>query len=584
MAGSVQSRISTGGVVFLLILVGVLMLTTGSAAAQSADAVVTTDGSADYTSIQNAVDNATDGDRIKVESGTYEQHTQIRKNITVYAPNGATIANTSAVASSYEGVEARSGFQILGDATPTISGFTLTDWRWAISAGGSEGDWIIKETKIIGGNCGVCAAGTPGDWTVKNTTITDAGTVSGYESTGNWTITDTTISETDISADHTTGRLTINNTSLRDTPSDGVKIEQATGSLTISDSLIHNTTYAAIEAENTAADITVSGTNITTADTGIDVEKGSTGDLTIRSTDITNITYDAIDVQRSSGHISVQDTNVQTAANGVDAEKSDGPLSIENLTVRDTSGDGIDASNATGNATVEKSVFRNMGDKSIDVIDSKGKWRVSESILTGGREGAFDAWDAEMTVNASYNYWGAADGPSGQFNGSGGEAGGNILVTPYYTDSSLTTSESNAGSLNITLSPAELAVTERTAITVSVTDESETPVPDAIVEINELGLSTITNASGEASLSLREPDTGDYDVSVSADGYANATETLTVTPAENGSQAVADYANEQGVVDTSGLLQAIADWRSGGVAVNILVDAIDAWRSNEPVA
>jgi hypothetical protein len=104
------------------------------------DIVVAADGSDDYTSIQNAVGNATPGDRIKVESGTYEQHTEITKNITLYAPQGATIANNS--------VASRSGFQIFGDVTPTISGFTLTDWQWGVSAGASDGSWTVKDVTV----------------------------------------------------------------------------------------------------------------------------------------------------------------------------------------------------------------------------------------------------------------------------------------------------------------------------------------------------------------------------------------------------------------------------------------------------
>jgi hypothetical protein len=445
-----SSFIRSIGAVFgvCIVVVSLCLAGTGSAAAQSADIVVATDGSAEYTSIQNAVDNATDGDQIKVKPGTYEQHTEISKNITIYAPNGATVANTSAVISNYGKFEARSGFQIVGDVAPTISGFTLTDWRWAISAGGSEGSWTVKSTKIIGGSCGVCAAGTPGDWSIKNSTITDAGTVSAYQSTGDWEIVNTTIRETNINADKSTGDPEIKNTSLRDTPSNGIKKEEATGTLTIKNSTIQNTTYAAIEAENTSIDIVVSSTAITEAETGIDIEEGSTGDITVRSSTINDIENAAIDADKFSGTVRVHDTSVQTAANGIDAEKSDGQLIVENLTVRDTSGDGIDASNATGNSTVGESVFKNMGDKSIDLIDSEGKWQIHKSILTGGKEGAVDAWDAVFTANASYNYWGAANGPSGQFNGSGGEVGGNIIVTPYYVDSSLTTlsSEENTSS------------------------------------------------------------------------------------------------------------------------------------------
>jgi hypothetical protein len=583
------TRASSWVCIAVLVFVGLSIAVTGSAAAQSADLVVAADGTGDHTSIQHAVDNATAGDRIKVESGTYEQHTEVSKNITVYAPNGATIANTSTVASDYGRADSRSGFQISRDVTPTISGFTLTDWQWAVSAGGSENAWTVKDMEIVGGSCGICAAGTPGDWSVRNTTVRDAGTISAYKSTGDWEIVDTTISGTDISADESTGTGTIQNTSLRDAPSDAVKIEEATGVLTIRESLIANTTYAAIEAENTSADLVVSDTVITTAATGLDLEKGSTGDLELRATRMDNITYDAIDVQRAEGTITVEDTTVRTASNGIDAEKSDGPLTITNLTVRDTSGDGIDASNATGDSTVRDSAFRDMGDKSIDLIDSEGKWDIHESILTGGREGGVDAWDANLTVNASYNYWGAVDGPSGQFNGSGSEAGGNLAVTPYYTDASLTTLEDGTGGLNVSVSPAEVTATEIPAITVSVVEESGAPVPGATVEIDALGLSATTDDSGEASLSPSDPAPGEYTVSVSAAGFDGTNATLTVGGAgaipedavyAPDSAAVEVDADSNGRIDITELGTAASEYANGDRDITDLGEIASAYANS----
>lgn len=43
------------------------------------------------------------------------------------------------------------------------------------------------------------------------------------------------------------------------------------------------------------------------------------------------------------------------------------------------------------------------------------------------------------------------------------------------------------------------------------------------------------------------------------------------------------YANEDGIIDTPGLLDAIADWRSDVIETTLLLDVIDAWRSGEPV-
>jgi hypothetical protein len=404
-----------------IVLVGLSIALTGSAAAQSADIVVSTDGSGDYTSIQNAVDNATEGEKIRVESGTYEQHTEVDKNVTLYAPNGATISNTSAVVSKYGRVDVRSGFQIYGDFTPTISGFTLIDWQRAISAGGANAGFTVDNTEVVGGNCGICAAGTPGNWTVQNSTIDvdyDEAAISGYDSSGSWSIKNTTISNGQILADLSSGNPLIQNVEYR-AFEEGIDFDDAPGSPTIRNVTFENSTGEAIEIDNSSGYVTIS--NVTVQD----LEQGS---------------EDAITADKSSGTIDVSNIHIQTVRNGIDAEKSTSKWSINNITVQDTEGDGIDASNSTGNWIVREGEFRNMGDKSIDVIDSEGSWQIHQSILTGGSEGTLDAWDAKRMINASHNYWGAADGPSETFCGSGGAIGGyNVTMYPYYTDSSLTT-------------------------------------------------------------------------------------------------------------------------------------------------
>jgi len=460
----------------MVVLLGLLMVVTGSVAAQSADSVVASDGTGDYTSIQDAVDDATEGDRIKVEAGSYEQNARVDKTITLYAPNGANITNTST---------STSGFQISGDSNPTISGFNLIGWRLAISAGASQGSWTVKDTKITGGSCGVCAVGTPGNWTVKNTVIENAGTISGYGSSGNWTITNSTIEGTDILAMRSTANPIIKNSSL------------------------HDISGLAIEAENTSGTITVSNTNINEAERGVGFDQGSTGDLIVENTTFEKITDEAVDAENSSGTITVsntningvedavnaetssgniilRDTNIQTARNGINAEKSESRITIKNLTVNDTEGDGIDASNATGNATVRKSSFTNMGDKSIDVIDSEGSWQIHESILTGGSEGTLDAWGAKRMINASRNYWGAASGPSETFCGSGGAIGGyNVTMYPYYTDSSLTTlpSATTSGTVEITdscLIPEDIDSSGEQTLTLTVAQMSADGETDEI--------------------------------------------------------------------------------------------------------
>jgi len=52
---------------------------------------------------------------------------------------------------------------------------------------------------------------------------------------------------------------------------------------------------------------------------------------------------------------------------------------------------------------------------------------------------------------------------------------------------------------------------------------------------------------------------------------------------ENFEPSVSDYANNNGVVDTPGLREAIDDWRNDEIDTSLLRDVIDAWRSGEVV-
>jgi len=56
-----------------------------------------------------------------------------------------------------------------------------------------------------------------------------------------------------------------------------------------------------------------------------------------------------------------------------------------------------------------------------------------------------------------------------------------------------------------------------------------------------------------------------------------------VGPMANTTAKLADYANDEGVVETEGLRQAVDDWRSGAVDTGLLRDAVEHWRSGEPV-
>ena len=542
----------------VLVLVGLSIVLTGSAAAQSADIVVEPDGSEDYTSIQTAIDNANTGDRIRISQGTYSESIDVRKNVDIVAPNGATISPSSNAVSAValdRGTESRlvnlslEGTNSIGlDARSSTGDWTaknieITGFRFGVSALGSTGDWVINNSKIENSNSrGIAPETSQGNWTIKSSIIRnisgigidayriDAGVIKDTvienitqpneydgqgitidDTSGDWIIENVTVKNTeydgidagDTNATHdpiirdtkvidiaeegidiagSKSDFLITGSVVRDTGpgeyNNGIRVEDAQGDWIIQDTIIRNISGEGIDAYTQPESSHATIQNLTINDTqnvGVNLYE-SDGDWTISDTvvqnsssnginagksngklDINNLTVrdvdgDGIDADSAGGNITVRDTSVQTADNGIDAEKSNGQLIVSNFTVRGTEGDGIDASNATGNGTVHDSEFRNMGDKSIDVIDSEGVWQIHESVLTGGSEGTLDAWGAKRTINASRNYWGAADGPSETFCGSGGAIGGyNVTMYPYYTDSSLTTlsSATTSGTVQI---------------------------------------------------------------------------------------------------------------------------------------
>jgi len=144
-------------------------------------------------------------------------------------------------------------------------------------------------------------------------------------------------------------------------------------------------------------------------------------------------------------------------------------------------------------------------------------------------------------------------------------------------------------------------------VTVEVRNESDVAVENASLYWfdREMGSKTVggysfsTNANGVAeadgvvfealelngSATVRAtPPVGD-DRFVNQDYRENLTvsgpETVTITLEEQATGA--DYANDQDVVDTVKLREAIDDWRSGDIGTDLLREIIDYWRSGEPV-
>jgi hypothetical protein len=577
--------LTAGGAVLVLVVAGLTTGMAGSTAAQTADIVVAADDSAEYTSIQNAVDNASDTARIEIEAGTYRQNVDVYKNVTIDAPNGATITNDSAIAS-------HDGIKIAGNASPTVSGLTLTGWGNAINGYESTGDWAVVDTTITNVADGVDASYSSGDWQLTNTTIGSAseygivavGTAGGQvvsasviresdrgisfsESTGDWRIEGTTIESTDSQGILTTdsagdwvvtgttiattgrdgivpygssGNWTVSSTTIRNSGDDGIdayksdtaRIRDVTitnvsnegiiigdtdGDWIIEDTVVRQAGRIGINGEqlNASSDPIIRNTTVTGARRGIEMSNSqgdwrisdstvtniarsgvyasesmgggtiqqltvrnasdgivfynSSDDWTVADSTISRVSDNGLDVSYSSGDWQVRDTTIRNASRGgivtvgstgvpvienavirdvvvgIDIKNATGDWTARNVSIQDAENVGIYANGTAGDWLVTESSLTNIGIVALQAGKTEGQWQINESIITNGNANATGARGADIEGNASYNYWGAADGPSGTLNGTGGKVRGNLKVTPFYTDASLTTLSSKIG-------------------------------------------------------------------------------------------------------------------------------------------
>jgi hypothetical protein len=116
-------------------------------------------------------------------------------------------------------------------------------------------------------------------------------------------------------------------------------------------------------------------------------------------------------------------------------------------------------------------------------------------------------------------------------------------------------------------------------LTLSASDSQQDAAIDSILATEEVTLDDGANTTVTFTVDTwnESMGVGDYDVEVATD---NSTATTTVT-VEHG---VGTYANEDGIVRTSGVFAALNDWRDDTVDSDLVLDVVDAWRSENSVA
>lgn len=226
---------------------------------------VAADGSAEYDSIQAAVDAAGDGDTVRVRPGTYRESVTIDRNLTLVAPQGATLDR-----STIDGQP--SGIEIERRAVPVVEGFTIVDYHVGVDPTGTFGDWELRETTVRNATLyGIRAQGTHGDWQLRDVTVERAGVsgVVGADATGDWRIDDTTIRDVEGHGVHvlsTTGDWTLANVSVRGVDSMAVDASYSTGDWRIVNSTLRDAT-GIVGAVKTSGDWIIHRSTVANAST-----------------------------------------------------------------------------------------------------------------------------------------------------------------------------------------------------------------------------------------------------------------------------------------------------------------------------
>ncbi|MFB6211581.1 MAG: nitrous oxide reductase family maturation protein NosD [Halobacteriales archaeon] len=382
-----------------------------------------------FDSIQNAVENATDGDTVEVRPGTYREKVSFNKTLTLTAPSGATL-NGSTINTLF--VDNAVTLEQAADGT-VISGFTITNYG---------GDGITVNT---GEGKGV---------TIRGTTITNNGNgIDGDGTSSSITIRDSTLKNNDpanLWSRFGEADWTVENTTLRDGVNDNIRIgTNQPGNWTILSSTI------------TGAGITAAGNTLGSA---------PEGDWTIRDTTISGSDSHGVNADENAKDWTIQNTTIDSAdIFGVNAEASTGNWTITNSTIKKSNKRGIWAKGATGNWTVRNATITSNGDEGVLATDITGAWTITQSRITNNTGNGINANNAAIEIDATQNWWGDASGPSDT------DCVGNVKCTDWLTSpSGGTTPDDGDGGNTTTTKPFSL----------SMTDATTTPNSTVTVEFN----------------------------------------------------------------------------------------------------
>jgi hypothetical protein len=160
---------------------------------------------------------------------------------------------------------------------------------------------------------------------------------------------------------------------------------------------------------------------------------------------------------------------VEDYSTGVDASATTGSWSLQNMVIRYNSHVGVNATKTTGNWLIQNTTLRSNNQSGSGVAlaaeQTTGRWEISESILVN-HSTALNAMLSASEGHAIRNYWGASDGPSGDFDGRGNQVFGNVTLEPFFTGKNFSQLSTNPQS-KVSIEPVKSNERELALLTVS---------------------------------------------------------------------------------------------------------------------
>jgi hypothetical protein len=440
--GRRRSRRGRRAVAFVVVLLVAAVLAVGIGAVPAAAAptthVVDASGGGDYTTIQAALDASADGDTVEVRPGTYREQVVVDTNVTLVAPDGATL-NGSTFAGESVGIAVDpslstglvvEGFTIerYGDgigsgtsATEDAPGYHYDDYDESAITGG----WTIREVTVQhNAEDGIDIAAASVAWTISDVTALHNGDdgieVGGYDGSAAWTIRGANASlnrDVGITVGLSEGDWRILDSTTNDNFDGlgmGVYILSRESAWTI--------------GNHTASDNSFYG---------IDVAGSFSGAWTIHNSTLSDNSGSGLNAHDVESNWVVRDTVLRGNYDwGLRAGNSPDEFRLERITVRDNSLGGIAATYTTGQWRIENSTIENNGDYrgrfGLNAEYTEGLWTVTNTSITGNVNGGINAEEGATdrpVGDATDNWWGQSSGPAA------GQCVGNVDCVPYLDSS-----------------------------------------------------------------------------------------------------------------------------------------------------